>query len=534
MNSSEIFSRLVLSVPVRVKIAGIMVLPVIILGLTLNYWVKTGLSDWLSYLLSNERVRVAMEAGSRSVLFVTVLAAGVSVLLTFLLMFVLTRPLLELYQVARQVSDGKLETRARIWANDEIGQVARSVNGMIDRLVASQARMADTNRRLEAMNQVAMAAGRALDLNEVLRATLEGTLNVMGLQSGWVFLREPDSQQFYLATQQGASDVFKTPIQQLGEDELCACQRDLLSGALGKVAVVRHCHRIQSFLNGADTPYHISIPLEARGQNFGVVNLYYAGGNEPNAETLDLLTAIGAQASEIVANVWLHTRLVEKEAARQALLQALVAAQEDERSRLARELHDGAGQTLTSLLLRLKALEKQAESQGLGQNLAGLCEVVSETIDQIRDLSHRLRPVALEEFGLEVALRTLVQEIAEGADLTTTCNIDVNGTYLPGEIETSLYRIAQECFTNVIRHAQASHIQVDSTVLPHAVCLRVEDDGQGFDPALVPQEGGKRRLGLLSIQERTEMLGGSVVIYSAPGSGTSVQIRIPLPEENSE
>ncbi len=530
MNPSNIFSRLVLSVPVRMKIAGIMVLPVLILGLALNYWVRTGLSDWLSYLLSNERVQIAMEAGGRSVLFVTFLAAGLSILLTFLLMFVLTRPLLELHHVARQVAEGKLETRSHVWANDEIGQVAESVNMMIDQLVANQKDMTDANRRLEAMNEVAMAAGRALEPREVMRAVLETTLQVMGLEKGWVYLRDPDSQQFYLAGQRNSPGVFDdTEI--LGNGRLCSCQHDLLTGDVNQGAFVRPCERLKAQTNEELEQYHISIPLHARGQYLGLVNLSLQGKSIPKEKDLELLTTIGAQASEIVANAWLHARLVEKEAAREALLQALVNAQEDERKRLARELHDGAGQTLTSLLLRLKVLEKQAKAENLSKNISALCEVVSVTIEQVRDLSHRLRPVALEEFGLEVAMRTLVQEIAEDANLTTTCHIDLKNATLPGEIETTLYRIAQECLTNVIRHAKANHIHLEMNMIPYVVYLRIEDDGQGFDPAKVPTENGKRRLGLLSIQERAEMLGGQAVIYSATGAGTSIQVHIPLPKE---
>ena len=119
---------IIFAVPVRVKIIGIMVLPLLILGSALNYWIQTGLSDWLSYLITDERVQIAMEAGGRSVLLVTALAAVFSVLLTFLLMLSLTQPLLELRQVAQRVADGDLAFRARVRARDEIGEVADSVN----------------------------------------------------------------------------------------------------------------------------------------------------------------------------------------------------------------------------------------------------------------------------------------------------------------------------------------------------------------------------------------------------------------------
>lgn len=157
-------SDAIFAVPVRIKITGIMVLPILILGFALNYWVRTGLSDWLSYLISDDRVYIAMQAGSRSVIFVTALAAIASVLLTALLMLSLTKPLLELRQAAQRVAEGDVESRARVWVPDEIGEVASAVNSMIDRMVSSQQQLQRSNRRLQAINRVAMAASRALDL----------------------------------------------------------------------------------------------------------------------------------------------------------------------------------------------------------------------------------------------------------------------------------------------------------------------------------------------------------------------------------
>jgi signal transduction histidine kinase len=523
-------SDILFSVPVRIKIAGIMVLPVLILGFTLNYWTRTGLSDWLSYLLSDERVKIAMQGGSRSVILVTILATIVSIILTFLLMFILTKPLLELREVALQVARGNLASRARVWANDEIGEVARSVNAMIDQLVTGQENLKRANQRLEAMNRVAMAAGRELKLKEVLNAVLHGTLEIIGSQSGWVTLLDSESNRFRPATELNLTDdndfiLLKSP------DELCACQKDLLAGELGQIAVMRQCERLQSRSPEGPNYHHISIPLEARGRRFGLISLLCSEQTEVAAEDIELLTTIGAQASEIVANAWLHTRLAEKEVARQALLRALVKAQEDEKARLARELHDGAGQTLTSLLVRLKTLEKRAASDNLSNNIIDLCDSVSETIEQVREISYRLRPAALEEFGLEFALQTLIQEMTVEAGLKAEYIHDLGGHSLSPDVETTLYRMAQESLTNVVRHAEATHVLVELTAIPYAVCLRIEDDGQGFDPEALAIDEDRRRLGLIDMQERAEIQGGSLLVYSAPGAGTSVQVRVPLQEK---
>ncbi len=523
------------SVPVRIKIAGIMALPVLILGFALNYWIRTGLSDWLSYLLTDDRVRIAMQNGSRSVAMVTILAAVISVLLTFVLMLILTRPLLELRQVALNVAEGNLTSRARIWTQDEIGEVADAVNTMIDRLVTSQQSLKRTNRRLEAINRVILAASRELELQEVLDAALRTTLDVMRLEMGWIMLQDPfdsGNTNFRLVSQVGLDTDLENELQN-ARLESCACQRDLLSGELGQKANFQSCLRLREYETAIPFSNHITIPLEVREQRFGVMNLICPEDRSPDNDALDLLTTIGAHLSEIAVNAQLHASLVEKEAVRQALLKALVRAQEDERARLALELHDGAGQTLTSLLVRLKVMEKQTVSEELRDNVSDMCEAFSETIEQVRGIAYRLRPSALAEFGLDIALRSLVQDMAEAAGLTAECNLKLGDRRLPFEVESTLYRIAQESLTNIVRHAQASHIFVELVSLPYAICLRVDDDGAGFNPEKIVNSGDTRRLGLVGMQERAEMLDGSLEVHSGLDAGTSVRVRIPLQMEET-
>jgi signal transduction histidine kinase len=511
-------SDLALAVPVRIKIAGIMILPVIILGLTLNYWVISGLSDWLSWLLTDVRVHAAMAAGSRSVAFVTVLSAIVSGMLTFVMMLVLTQPLLELRRVAQRITEGDLSSRARIFAKDEIGEVAQSVNLMIDRLVSGQQELEQTNRQLAAINHVAIAVGKQFDLQEVLNVSLQTTLDVTGLQGGWILLRERDGNQYQLGSIIGLPPQLEAQLRAEASD-WPAC-----SLAESTEAVQAHiCDRLQA---DAEPVYHITVTLTARNQRFGVFNLLSAV--PPAADELDLLATIGAQISEAVANAWLRARLVEKEAARQALLSALVHAQEEERARLARDLHDGAGQTLTSLLVRLKTLE-QAAPESLRGTVTQLCQAASGTIEQVREVSYRLRPAVLEEFGLEVALRTMVQDMAAEAGLAVECRVNLAGRRLPFEMETTVYRIVQESLTNIVRHAEARQVCVELVLLPYAVALRIDDDGIGFDLDADRNRNGKKQpLGLASMRERVEMLDGSLVVQSSPGHGTSIQARIPL------
>lgn len=524
------FNAAILSVPVRIKITGIILLAVVILGFTLNYWVTTSLSDWLSYILTDVRVAAAMQAGGRSVMLVTLLAAAGSLLLASLLTFLLAQPLLDLRDMALQVADGNLEARAPVWSKDEIGEVATAVNKMTDHLVAAQDDLARTNRRLSAINQVMLAAERQTDIHDTLYAILQNIIDVMNLQTGWIYLRDPERETFHLAS------WYEVPVemQDLLLDQppgiLCSCQQDLVSGNMANDVYARACERLAA-CSQADLPdKHISIPIQARDQQYGVVNLLCHPGRDLDQDDVDLLNAIGAQISEIVANAWLRLKLEEKEVARQALLESLVEAQEEERRHLARELHDGTGQMLTSLLARIKALENKTAEPDVRQGLAVLLDIVAETIEQTRELSHQLRPAALEEFGLAVALRTLVKEMTQQAGIQYHFRVDLQDAALPPGMDVILYRIAQEGLTNVVRHAQATEVSVALTANDGLAILSIEDNGRGFSPYDLTAEPGRRHIGLISMRERATIAGGDLDIYSAPDQGTSLLISVPLLE----
>jgi signal transduction histidine kinase len=518
----------VLSVPVRVKITGIVLLPVIILGLSLNYWITTGLSDWLSYILTDVRVTAAMRAGSRSVILVTVLAAGASIILASFLTFILTRPLLALRKMAQQVASGHLDVRVPVWSNDEIGEVAAAVNTMTDHLVATQENLARSNRHLEAVNQIILAADQESEIHDVLYLVLEKILHIMDLETAWVYLRDPEQGIFHLASWYGVPKALQPHLLQQASEPFCACQQAIADATIMPAATRRHCRFLAEWAAPDLGQSHITLPIEANGQLFGLINLLCQEERVLSADDLDLLTAIAAQISEIVANAWLRLKLVEKEMARQALLESLVEAQEEERSRLARELHDGAGQMLTSLLVRIKTLEKQALKPEVQSGLAGMLETVSETIEQVRELSYRLRPAALEQFGLSVALETLVSEMAAESGLDYACHFDGQQVSLPQGIEVTLYRIAQEALTNVVRHAQAGCVVVSLQLVTQGVLMSIEDDGCGFSPRQTTENNGRRHLGLISMHERAAIVGGQLDVYSAPGQGTAVKVLIPV------
>jgi signal transduction histidine kinase len=228
-----------------------------------------------------------------------------------------------------------------------------------------------------------------------------------------------------------------------------------------------------------------------------------------------------------------------KEKARLSLIERTVQIQEDERKSISRELHDHFGQSLLALLLQVQSGCKYTPSRCEFASLPGsLCRNIENTIRQIIEEVHRLawgmRPSILDDYGLESALARHIQEVTRTAGLEIDYQfISPEGLErLPIGVELSLFRIAQEATTNIIRHAKASHASFVVLRQTHEVTMLVEDNGQGFDFAAASQKGDQC-LGLMGMKERVNLLGGSFVIESAPGEGTTIRVRIPLEDSNA-
>ena len=255
----------VLSVPVSVKVVGIVMLPVLILGFTLNYWVTTGLGDWLSYLLTDVRVEAAMLAGRRSVTYVTVMVAAGSILLATLLTFFLTHPLHELREMALKVADGDLDARAPVYSNDEIGEVAAAINTMTDHLVQAQTDLTRTNRRLTAINGVIQAADREGEIHDVLYVILRTVLDVLDLEMGWVYLRDPDTDLYHLASWCDVPPDLGEHLLHAPDDALCRCQQTFLDQDHMSDVCLCECERLVAHLpeggQAAYTSHCLSWPM---------------------------------------------------------------------------------------------------------------------------------------------------------------------------------------------------------------------------------------------------------------------------------
>jgi signal transduction histidine kinase len=221
------------------------------------------------------------------------------------------------------------------------------------------------------------------------------------------------------------------------------------------------------------------------------------------------------------------TERTRDEQVRRALLQRLISVHEEERARLSRELHDGTGQALAALLVGLRHVEDASSLKAVRLAASRQRELVAQTLDEVGRLARGLRPTALDDLGLKAALERHASDQAWlfGVEIT----LDATGLgrrRLPREIETALYRGAQEAIANAGRHADARRVRIRIEREPQTVRLTVTDDGRGFDVARALE--AHRRLGLHTIRERAELLGGRAEISSSPGQGTTVSLVVPV------
>ena len=260
------------------------------------------------------------------------------------------------------------------------------------------------------------------------------------------------------------------------------------------------------------------VPLIARGRTIGVLIAHDKAGAKPVFSDDDLRLAESLADRAAVA-VDLSERVGRDALAR------VVAAQELERKRLARELHDETGQALTSILLGLKPLERTAATEEDRAVVASLRELVVSTLQDVRRLAVELRPSTLDDFGLSTAVERLAETFRDNTGMRVDVDAQLGDVRLPAEVETALYRIVQEALANIVKHAEATRVSILLTRKESSVAAVVEDDGKGFDKS----ETGDDVLGLVGMRERVGLVGGRLVIESAKGSGTTIAAEVPVP-----
>jgi signal transduction histidine kinase len=249
---------------------------------------------------------------------------------------------------------------------------------------------------------------------------------------------------------------------------------------------------------------------------------------------MDLLTAIGHQIGVAVDNAGLYEEVQRKEEQRGQLLERIISVEEEERKRIARELHDDSAQTLSGLIMQLESIERNLPSElaEIKEKLAKHRVSTVQALEDIRRLIVDLRPTALDDLGLVPAIRWYAIRHLEEQGVKVAVKSSGAKFRLPIPLETALFRIVQEAVNNIARHAQCSAASISLQMQDSLVRVIIEDDGKGFDAAdVLSSRGGKPRVGLLGMRERVALLRGTLSVDSHPGRGTKITIEVPLTKE---
>ncbi|MBI5032856.1 MAG: GAF domain-containing sensor histidine kinase [Chloroflexi bacterium] len=271
----------------------------------------------------------------------------------------------------------------------------------------------------------------------------------------------------------------------------------------------------------------IAVPLVSQGKTIGALSLAHRAAFSNYA----VIQTLARQLGIALENAYLYSEVQEKEKLRGQLLERAVSAQEEERKRIARELHDETGQWLTALAVGLGGVEQiVGQNPNLAQKQIGeLKTMTMNAIDNLRQFVYDLRPSVLDDMGLVSALRWLVDQYVERTKLRVDFQVSGIKRRLPAQVETVLFRIAQEALNNIGRHARATHAIIRLEFSEASILLCVQDNGKGFVVEQVMGKNPERRSwGLLGMQERVELVGGKFQVESEPGHGTKLRVEVPI------
>ncbi|MCA9970044.1 MAG: GAF domain-containing sensor histidine kinase [Anaerolineales bacterium] len=443
----------------------------------------------------------------------------------------------------------ELESRQRLSEANEARLAAQRT--ALDTQRKARVEVEELNRELQtAVQDLTMLFQVSRNLNATLdkKTLLENTLlqiaeTLPRIEGGLIMMRMPPDDALELITSLGYYGKLGTlrpgectfdrayklgqHVAQTGDIALCTGSEVVPIGHVGTI-----------MLPVADRQplaraHTVGVPLTIHEQVRGSLVMSAGADTQPfTMRDVSLLATVGGQLSIALENATLYEEVQTRDALRGELLHQVVSAQEKERQRVARELHDGTGQTLTALGMGLAAATDSAAhspDQAIRQ-LHDLRELSNHALQEVHDVIADLRPSLLDNLGLVPALRSQVQGFEQRMRVKASLAVSGERHRLDPDVEIVVFRIAQEALTNVAKHARAQTVTVQLTFAPRQLALTITDDGRGFDPqaALRPSVKGRQAWGLFGMQERVALVGGTCDILSTPGQGTRIHVEIPL------
>lgn len=400
---------------------------------------------------------------------------------------------------------------------------------LLDALRRSEADLRSRNAELVALHRVARTVSGADTVERLLGEALEEVLDVFGVEVGIISVIDARGRRLTSALRgvHATNAAFLTRrriAMATPAERLLSAQEPIVIDDL-----MNHVNLNRAFREAVAREHlvtYIGAPVKSHGRLLAVLELASRVSRPVQSDEIRLIEVVSGQIAIALENAQLVERLLERELKLQQLSLRILNAQEQERKRIARDLHDETAQSLSTLKLMIEMIRQALPSgrEDLTQQLSDVAETVTRMLQDIRRLIADLRPTMLDDFGLVPTLKWLAEGFAQRHHIS----VDLEKVHLRGRlpltVETVLYRAVQEALTNVAKHARAQRVNVSLERTADAVVVTVQDDGVGFNSHR-PSRGG---LGLLGLRERLEALGGSLWIESRRGDGTTLTLSIPL------
>jgi two-component system NarL family sensor kinase len=369
------------------------------------------------------------------------------------------------------------------------------------------------NRELGILRHIAETLNRATDLQATLDDTLASVLDLLDLQTAWVFLLDEEGR-FYLAASRELPPALapSSPAWAGG----CSCNVLFRQGALKRAINIVQCSRLaEAEGDRCGLEFHASVPLRSEDRLVGILNVASRGSDHFTPDVLELLGAVGYQ---------LGTAIERARLARQAVRLAAL----EERNRIAREIHDTVAQGLTAITLHLEAAEAIGEHDPAKalRNVRQALGLARTNLEDVRRSVLDLRAAPLETHTLPEALRLLLKDFADETGIQTAFTAAPGIDRLPSAIEMGLYRIAQEALSNVRKHAKPRKVDLSLVTVPGELRLQIEDDGTGFVVETI-ERSAESGFGIKGMNERAHLLGGRLEVCSKPRKGTRIEAIVP-------
>ena len=398
----------------------------------------------------------------------------------------------------------------------------------------SEGEMQRRHHELVALSRVSAALSGLWDLDAILRVALDNLLDIMNGTVGGILLLEEQSQTLCYRVHQG-----------LGKEYVEGVRLRLGEGIIGRVAQSGKAILLEdistdprvaypTLVNAEGLRAFIAVPLRTKDKVLGVINIASRETRHFTTNDTHLLHAIGDQLGVAIEQSRLYERLRKARERLRRLARQNLVAEEEERRRIARELHDETSQTLSGLALQLQALVDKAEMSDNqdAEFIAGLKKVQSLTVQvhsEVSRLIADLRPALLDTLGLVPAVRQHAETRLQPLEISVSVEIKGAERRFPSDVEIALFRVVQGAIGNIVQHSKAKNATITLEYQPKEFLLSISDDGQGFNVSEITdvEESGRGR-GLFSMRERVGFLGGAGGVDSEIGVGTTVWARIPI------